>query len=64
MLKPLARRNGIAVLVDTKPTFTFTRAVTYEILNLYAVKMAAVFMISADAERPELVDRCDVVVRL
>ena len=46
MLKPLARRNGIAVLVDTKPTFTFTRAVTYEILNLYAVKMAAVFMIS------------------
>jgi hypothetical protein len=28
------------------PTFTFARAVTYEILNLYAVKMAAVFMIS------------------
>jgi hypothetical protein len=28
------------------PTFTFARAATYEILNLYAVKMAAVFMIS------------------
>jgi hypothetical protein len=28
------------------PTFTFARAVTYEILNLYAVKLAAVFMIS------------------
>jgi hypothetical protein len=28
------------------PTFTFARAVTYEIMNLYAVKMAAVFMIS------------------
>src|SRR5262249_2185104 len=27
-------------------TFTFARAVTYEIMNLYAVKMAAVFMIS------------------
>jgi hypothetical protein len=28
------------------PTFTFARAATYEIMNLYAVKMAAVFMIS------------------
>lgn len=28
------------------PTFTFARAVTYEIMNLYAVKMAAVFMFS------------------
>jgi hypothetical protein len=27
-------------------TATFARAVTYEIMNLYAVKMAAVFMIS------------------
>jgi hypothetical protein len=27
-------------------TFTFARAVTYEIMNLYAVKMAGVFMIS------------------
>jgi hypothetical protein len=28
------------------PTFTFARAATYEILNLYAVRMAAVFMVS------------------
>jgi hypothetical protein len=28
------------------PTFAFARAATYEIMNLYAVKMAAVFMIS------------------
>jgi len=28
------------------PTFTFARAATYEVMNLYAVKMAAVFMIS------------------
>jgi hypothetical protein len=27
-------------------TFTFARAVTYKIMNLYAVKMAGVFMIS------------------
>jgi hypothetical protein len=27
-------------------TFTFASAVTYEIMNLYAVKMAGVFMIS------------------
>lgn len=33
-------------LLDS-PTFTFARAVTYEIMNLYAVKMAAVFMISS-----------------
>ena len=37
-----ARREG---LLDSA-TFTFARAVTYEIMNLYAVKMAAVFMIS------------------
>jgi hypothetical protein len=37
-----ARPEG---LLDS-PTFTFARAVTYEIMNLYAVKMAAVFMIS------------------
>jgi len=37
-----ARHEG---LLDS-PTFTFARAVTYEIMNLYAVKMAAVFMIS------------------
>ena len=37
-------------------TFTFVRAVTYEIMNLYAVKMAAVVMISTSTltirERP------------
>ena len=32
-------------LLDS-PTFTFARAMTYEVMNLYAVKMAAVFMIS------------------
>jgi hypothetical protein len=32
-------------LLDS-PTFTFARSVTYEIMNLYAVKMAAVFMVS------------------
>jgi hypothetical protein len=37
-----ARPEG---LLDSS-TFTFARAVTYEIMNLYAVKMAAVFMIS------------------
>ena len=37
-----ARPEG---LLDS-PTFTFARAVTYEIMNLYAIKMAAVFMIS------------------
>jgi hypothetical protein len=37
-----ARPEG---LLDS-PTFTFARAVTYEIMNLYAVKMAGVFMIS------------------
>ena len=37
-----ARPTG---LLDSA-TFTFARAVTYEIMNLYAVKMAAVFMIS------------------
>jgi hypothetical protein len=38
-----ARPEG---LLDS-PRFTFARAVTYEIMNLYAVKMAAVFMISS-----------------
>ena len=37
-----ARPEG---LLDSA-TFTFARAVTYEIMNLYAIKMAAVFMIS------------------
>jgi hypothetical protein len=37
-----ARPEG---LLDSA-TFTFARAVTYEIMNLYAVKMAGVFMIS------------------
>ena len=37
-----ARHEGLL----GSPTFTFARAVTYEIMNLYAVKMAAVFMIS------------------
>jgi hypothetical protein len=37
-----ARPEG---LLDS-PTFTFARAVTYEIMNLYAIKMAAVFTIS------------------
>jgi len=37
-----ARPEG---LLDSA-TFTFARAVTYEIMNLYVVKMAAVFMIS------------------
>ena len=34
-----------AELLDS-PAFTFARAATYEIMNLYAVKMAAVFMVS------------------
>src|SRR6266404_7339887 len=45
--------DGIIVAYGARPesllesgTFTFARAVTYEIMNLYAVKMAAVFMIS------------------
>ena len=48
-----AMAGGIIIAYAAKPaellgspTFTFARAVTYEILNLYAVKMAAVFMIS------------------
>ncbi|MGH8578009.1 MAG: hypothetical protein ACREXJ_14095 [Gammaproteobacteria bacterium] len=28
------------------PTFTFGRAITYEIMNIYAIKMAGVFMIA------------------
>ncbi|MGH8590750.1 MAG: hypothetical protein ACREXX_15910 [Gammaproteobacteria bacterium] len=28
------------------PTFTFARAITYEIMNIYAIKMAGVFMIA------------------
>jgi hypothetical protein len=41
----IAYAAGPAGLLDSA-TFTFARAVTYEIMNLYAVKMAAVFMIS------------------
>ena len=48
-----ATGGGIIISYSAKPaellgspTFTFARALTYEILNLYAVKMAAVFMIS------------------
>src|SRR5271166_1245267 len=45
--------GGIIIAYAARPeglldsaTFTFARAVTYEIMNLYAIKMAAVFMIS------------------
>jgi len=45
--------GGIIIAYAARPewlldsaTFTFARAVTYEIMNLYAVKMAGVFMIS------------------
>src|SRR5271165_265168 len=45
--------GGIIIAYSAKPeglldsaTLTFARAVTYEIMSLYAVKMAAVFMIS------------------
>ena len=45
--------GGIIIAYAAKPegllnsaTFTFARAVTFEIMNLYAVKMAGVFMIS------------------
>jgi len=45
--------GGVIIAYGARPegllesvTFTFARAVTYEIMNLYAVKMAAVFMIS------------------
>ena len=45
--------GGITIAYTAKPTelrdsstFTFARAASYEIMNLYAVKMAAVFMIS------------------
>jgi hypothetical protein len=45
--------GGIITVYTARPegllesaTFTFARAVTYEIMNLYAVKMAAVFMVS------------------
>jgi hypothetical protein len=45
--------GGIIIAYAAKPerlldsaTFTFARAVTYEIMNLYASKMAGVFMIS------------------
>jgi hypothetical protein len=48
-----AMGGGIIIAYGAKPaellgspTFTFARAVTYEIMNLYAVKMAAVFMVS------------------
>jgi hypothetical protein len=46
--------GGIIIAYGARPerlldsaTFTFARAVTYEIMNLYAVKMAGVFMISS-----------------
>jgi hypothetical protein len=45
--------GGIIIAYASRPeglldsaTFTFARAVSYEIMNIYAVKMAAVFMIS------------------
>ena len=45
--------GGIIIAYTAKPaelldssTYTFARAATYEIMNLYAVKMAAVFMIT------------------
>lgn len=45
--------GGIVVAYAAKPvglldsaTFTFARAATFEIMNIYAIKMAAVFMIS------------------
>ncbi len=45
--------GGIILAYSAKPegllasaTFTFARAATYEIMNIYTVKMAAVFMIS------------------
>jgi hypothetical protein len=45
--------GGIIIAYAARPeglldsaTFTFARAATYEIMNLYAVKMAGVFMIS------------------
>jgi hypothetical protein len=45
--------GGIILAYAAKPegllgsaTFTFARAATYEIMNIYTVKMAAVFMIS------------------
>ena len=48
-----AMAGGIIIAYAAKPaellgspTFTFARAATYEVMNLYAVKMAAVFMIS------------------
>lgn len=46
--------GGILLAYEAKPTglldsatFTFARAATYEIMNLYAMKMAGVFMITA-----------------
>ena len=50
-----ARHEGLL----GSPTFTFARAVTYEILYLYAVKMAAVFMISTST----LAIRTGIIVR-
>jgi hypothetical protein len=50
--------GGIIIAYAARPeglldsaTFTFARAVTYEIMNLYAIKMAAVFMISTSTLR-------------
>jgi hypothetical protein len=52
-LASAAVAGGIIIAYAARPegllnsaTFTFARAITYEIMNLYAVKMAAVFMIS------------------
>jgi hypothetical protein len=61
-----AMAGGIIIAYAAKPaellgspTFTFARAATYEIMNLYAFKMAAVFMISTStlAIRTELFAR-------
>ena len=61
-----AMAGGIIIAYAAKPaellgspTFAFARAVTYEILNLYAVKMAAVFMISTST----LAIRTGIIVR-
>ena len=50
--------GGIILAYAAKPegllasvTFTFARAATYEIMNIYTVKMAAVFMISTSPSR-------------
>lgn len=37
--------GAMPALVDS-PTFTITRAISWEIMNLYAIRMAGVFMMS------------------